>query len=120
MTVHCTHCQDSGRSPGSESLDCTRCGAAVERAAFDRWSATWLRNPANSRQEHEWAIYQRGKAARDADVAALTTAARSMWGWAIQIGEQFDRHPDNDKTREDWKRQCDEVRDLLKNYQTKI
>ncbi len=56
----CSACNDTGNLPMSNDLDCTHCGTAVERAAFDKWRDT-LRSPGT--WDDDWAIYCHGKAA---------------------------------------------------------
>jgi hypothetical protein len=112
----CTNCDDSGKTHGSCDLDCTQCSAAQERSRLNLWLHRQCRNMLT--EDKVWAIYQRGKAALQAQQAELVESLRIMWGWAIQCGEQFTpEHDDVDKA--DWRRQCDEVAALLKNYPRK-
>ena len=112
----CSNCNDSGKSPGSNDLDCTHCIAAQERSLLNRWLHTECGYILY--EDRVWAIYQRGNASRDAEIAALAEAARTMWGWAIQCGEQFTPgHDEVDKAN--WRLQCDAALALLKNYPRK-
>lgn len=95
---HCSNCGGSGRNPGSEYLDCAAagCTAAQDRATFNVWSST-----------------------QHAEVAELADALRFMWGWAIHVGAQFDKHPDNDMLRAEWRKQCDDAAALIRKYPRK-
>jgi len=56
---HCEFCNDTGKLPGSDYLDCGHCGAVAERAAledfaYDKFGG--LNDP-----DDRWAIHQRAK-----------------------------------------------------------
>jgi hypothetical protein len=114
----CTHCLDTGslsRDVYDGTLDCTHCGTATERAAFE----TWLVTGVTGRHEFlgdTWLIYQRGKAAAADD---LVPALRGIHGWAIEMLDmaEFKAWPDAD--RADFMLKMRAAEDLMKNYPRK-
>lgn len=65
MTAKCRKCGDTGDT-GSGHLDCTRCGAAAERAELNAWASKILPYAGDA---FDWMIYQRGKEAGRKEVA---------------------------------------------------
>jgi hypothetical protein len=112
----CPRCQGTGKSPGSDYLDCTHCEAASQIAMRSDALYPAYKVPIGGCSANYLCSGKEDFARLHAEIDALVEAARTMWGWAIQVGEQFDRHPDNDKERADWRMQCDAVQALLKNY----
>lgn len=53
----CANCGDSGRNPGSEYLDCTRCDAATQHAELGKFLASNYADP-----DCAWKVHQRAYA----------------------------------------------------------
>lgn len=58
--MSCAVCNDTGRTAGSDYLDCGRCDVAEKRAELEAWA---LKNKIACRcPDALWAIYQKGAA----------------------------------------------------------
>jgi hypothetical protein len=59
----CTNCNDTGKTHGSEYLDCAKCDNATVRADLEAWAHHQLMTTHITPQDLYWALYQRGKQA---------------------------------------------------------
>lgn len=59
----CEHCNDSGKTVGSDFLDCGYCDTARERADLEAWAHHQAMTTTMRPFDLYWAIYQRGKKA---------------------------------------------------------
>lgn len=110
----CEECQDTGSLSKTlwGALDCTHCPALAKRMILMDMMAS---HPAYfTHDEALWFGYMHGQQAQQEKLQTMAMHLRRMWGWAIQIGEQF--RDGDDTERADWRKQCDEAIALLREY----
>ena len=60
---NCSNCNDTGRNPGSEYLDCTYCDTAKTRSDLNQFVMNWAKDyggvPPIAIFELAWAVHQR-------------------------------------------------------------
>jgi hypothetical protein len=61
----CPNCNDTGKTHGSDYLDCAvlGCNVAVERAELEAWAHHQRMTKHVTTADLDWALYQRGKQA---------------------------------------------------------
>lgn len=59
----CSNCNDTGKNPGSDYLDCGHCDTATERAEVEAWAHHQRMTRQMTTADLDWALYQRGKQA---------------------------------------------------------
>lgn len=59
----CQNCNDTGKTHGSDYLDCSKCDTAVVRAEVEAWAHHQRMTRHMTTAELDWALYQRGKKA---------------------------------------------------------
>jgi hypothetical protein len=72
--VKCAKCNDTGSLPMSNDLDCTHCGAAVERVSLEASLPRWIR--AQYMLDELWRAYLMGKAAGASTWQPIETAPK--------------------------------------------
>lgn len=59
--IECKHCQDSGKSPGSDYLDCRHCDSASERHKLNEFVSK-LKAERVPEEDAVWLIHRRALA----------------------------------------------------------
>lgn len=111
----CKRCHDTGslsKTLWGGNLDCLYCTAPAARMALREY----ISNRAENFDEESlgWFCYLQGQQSQQGKLQTMAMHLRRMWGWALQIGEQF--KPASDTERADWRKQCDEAIALLREY----
>lgn len=113
----CGHCDDTGsldKTLWGGDLDCRHCATAKQRIALRRA----IREAGADQFDAEslgWFCYLQGRQSRTLELRFLADATRQMWGWAMQVADQFTPGA-QDTEKAQYKAQCKEAIVLAKKY----